>query len=94
MTAIATVEADWEAQGLCVKLGLSPEVFFPEVEDDYDPAQAKQVCQACPSMQPCLERAMANRKDNRSDKGVWGGTTEAERAIIQWLELTGGEYCL
>lgn len=39
---------------------------------------AKLVCMGCPVREPCLDEALLNH-----DIGVWGGTTEEERAAIQ-----------
>jgi WhiB family redox-sensing transcriptional regulator len=44
---------------------------------------AKAVCQSCPSLEPCLEFALATNQDS----GIWGGTSEEERRKLrkQWL---------
>ena len=39
---------------------------------------AKRVCADCPVAEQCLQAAIENR-----EKGIWGGTTELERARMQ-----------
>jgi WhiB family redox-sensing transcriptional regulator len=62
----------WQEDGAC--RGSEPDVFFP-VSDD-DAWGAKQICRRCVVQTPCLVYALQNRERY----GVWGGTTEKERA--------------
>jgi len=41
-------------------------------------ARAKAICTSCELAAPCLAQALQNRERD----GVWGGTTEDERAAI------------
>jgi WhiB family redox-sensing transcriptional regulator len=63
-----------------------PEIFFPRETDmgfgafssKYENLEgAKKVCQTCPLIKDCLEYALKNH-----EIGVWGGTTEHERKLI------------
>ena len=62
-----------------------PELFFP---DRSDPATAaKRICSRCPVMEQCLAEALRNGEEF----GVWGNTTERERAeMLPKVEATGG----
>lgn len=56
-----------------------PEVFFPVSEEDTRTiALAKEVCGRCEIREACLESALQN-----GDYGIWGGTTEGERAVMR-----------
>ena len=75
---------EWRDHAAC--RDTNPDLFFPvgttgpAIEQI---AQAKAVCQECPSQVPCLEFALMTNQDS----GVWGGTSEEERRKIrkQWL---------
>jgi WhiB family redox-sensing transcriptional regulator len=64
----------WRTKASC--LGLEPQTFFPENDEDAGPAKA--VCGACPVQEACLEYALVRREK----EGVWGGCTERERRRI------------
>jgi WhiB family redox-sensing transcriptional regulator len=51
-------------------------VFFPS--DGVGVEVARQICATCPTKEPCLEYALANRIEH----GVWGGCSERERRCI------------
>nr|PZM91077.1 MAG: WhiB family transcriptional regulator [Thermocrispum agreste] len=70
---------DWRDLAAC--RGEDPELFFPigtsgpallQVE------QAKAVCRRCSVAEQCLAEALRRREMY----GIWGGTTEAERAEL------------
>src|SRR5690606_6979844 len=70
---------DWRHRAAC--RGEDPELFFPigtsgpallQVE------QAKAVCRRCSVIDQCLAEALQRREMY----GIWGGTTEAERAVL------------
>lgn len=44
-------------------------------------AQAKQICFTCPLLHPC--RAWALSQPARHLHGIWGGTTQPERRLLQ-----------
>ena len=52
----------------------NPDLWFSEKQSDRKTALA--VCNSCPLRKECLEQAIANKEEF----GIWGGTTEAERA--------------
>ena len=75
---------DWREKASC--RSVDPDLFFPigttglaldQIE------QAKAVCRACPSMEPCLEFALSTNQES----GVWGATSEEERRKLrrQWV---------
>lgn len=64
----------WTGNALCAQT--NPEEFFPV--QGGTPKHAKLICAQCPVINDCLSYALANREQ----WGVWGGTTEAERAQI------------
>ena len=68
------MDNDWMALGNC--RAVEPSVFFPS--DGVGVEVARQICQACPVKQQCLEYAIYHRIDH----GVWGGTSERERRRI------------
>jgi len=79
---------DWRDLAAC--RGEDPELFFPigtsgpallQVE------QAKAVCRRCSVIDQCLAEALRRREMY----GIWGGTTEAERAELIRRQ-TGREY--
>ena len=68
----------WTSRALCAET--FPDEFFPHQGES--PRRAKEICGRCPVIDECLAYALANREPF----GVWGGTTEAERAVM----LRGG----
>lgn len=65
---------DWSL-GLCLQT--DPEVFFPTM--GRVPNEAKRVCARCEIRLDCLEEAL----EIGDVFGVWGGTTQKERAKIR-----------
>lgn len=61
----------WQDRAACARLG--PDLFFPGIGEDAQPA--KQVCAGCPVAGDCLQYAHTNRIRH----GVWGGLSEKER---------------
>jgi WhiB family transcriptional regulator, redox-sensing transcriptional regulator len=74
MSATATIT--WKQQGRC--LGVDPEVFYPDEEDEHGAELAKQICYSCPVREVCLEHAIGVREK----WGIWGGLTARERRRI------------
>lgn len=58
-------------------MGVDPETFFPAPGDKKTADYAKAVCRSCPVRLRCADQGDGN------DFGVWGGTTERERARKQ-----------
>ncbi|WP_338701640.1 WhiB family transcriptional regulator [Streptomyces sp. Q6] len=68
---------EWLERAACV--GEDPELFFPVGTTGpavHDVHEAKEVCRRCPVIAACLEWAVATGQTT----GVWGGTSETERA--------------
>lgn len=72
-------DTTWMERGVC--RDTPPDVFFPGKGQATGPAvtRAKAICAFCPVKVPCLEYAL--RLNIRH--GVWGGTSERERARIR-----------
>lgn len=62
----------WKEFGKCKDK--DPSIFLPE--DTKGVKRAQDICSGCRVKAPCLEYALSNRLDT----GVWGGTSEKERA--------------
>ena len=62
----------WYADALCAQVG--GDLHFPDRGRSAETRAAKRVCSACSVISSCLEYAL-----QRSDDGVWGGTTPRER---------------
>lgn len=74
--------------GLCRQT--DPDVFFPDPENQYRSSkEAKKICQRCPVREECLEYAVTAKivsvhgYDLGYVTGVWGGTTNKQRAKIR-----------
>ncbi|MEV0057264.1 WhiB family transcriptional regulator [Saccharopolyspora shandongensis] len=79
------------ARPRCADPDVDPDLHFPVSEDMSRPAirrqieQAKVICRECPLIAECLANAL-----HRGNHGIWGGTTETERAQIRIANgLTG-----
>jgi WhiB family transcriptional regulator, redox-sensing transcriptional regulator len=59
-----------------------PELFFPAGRGgrptDLQVQEARAVCAICPARSDCLQWAL----DGEPVEGIWGGTTETERAAM------------
>ena len=69
---------DWREQAEC-RDDPTPDRWFVPPGDRYGIDAAKAVCARCPVAAECLAEAMADP----SIVGVWGGTTETERAKVR-----------
>lgn len=71
-------EAEWRRRAAC---RIVPEaerwIFWPEPTDTQAIDAAKDVCSHCPVTADCLTYAL-----EAGEQGVWGGTTDDERAYI------------
>jgi WhiB family redox-sensing transcriptional regulator len=68
---------DWRAAGAC--LTADPDLFFPLSVSGAAAQQAdraRRICAGCRVLRPCLDFAMTHAEVD----GIWGGTTQAERA--------------
>lgn len=70
----------WHDDAACADVPTS--AFYPDRDGEQDPARtiaaAKVVCADCPALAPCLAWALAH-----DECGVWGGTTDRERARLR-----------
>lgn len=69
----------WRANAAC--RGHDPELWFPEKGSDW--ALPLSVCRVCPSAQECLDERMADKSTRTYDDGIFGGTTQLQRAQIR-----------
>ena len=81
---VSSHAAEWRDRAAC--RSTDPDLFFPVGTTGPAISQiesAKAVCRTCPSLDPCLEFALATNQDS----GVWGATSEEERRKLrrQWL---------
>ncbi len=67
----------WMGRGLCADG--NPDDWFPHATQEN--RAAKTLCNGCPSLLPCLQYAL----DNPELQGIWGGTTEGQRAELRPL---------
>ncbi|MFE1950859.1 MULTISPECIES: WhiB family transcriptional regulator [Streptomyces] len=70
---------EWLDRAACV--GEDPELFFPVSGSGPSLTQirrAQAVCDRCPVTWQCLDLALGMRHAS----GVWGGTTESDRAAL------------
>jgi WhiB family transcriptional regulator, redox-sensing transcriptional regulator len=77
----------WQSDAAC--RDVDPDLFFPShppSHPDNRPSvrarveePAKQVCRACPVVDPCLEYAVTRNQDD----GIWGGLNEDERRSLR-----------
>jgi WhiB family transcriptional regulator, redox-sensing transcriptional regulator len=77
-------DAAWRKEAAC--RNSRPELFFPVgstgvAVDEIN--SAKEVCQACPVREQCLQFALLTNQES----GIWGGTSEDERRRLRkrWL---------
>lgn len=64
---------EWTESALCAQT--DPDLFFPEPGDHEAARQAKQVCEACPVREQCLESALRHG----DQYGIFGGMTASAR---------------
>lgn len=74
--AAATPPVAGHSDRACAAPDIDPEIFFPTHPGDLD--RAREICDACPHRQPCLDWALATEQTF----GVWGGTSADQRALI------------
>jgi hypothetical protein len=70
------VREGWWERAAC--RGIDVEVFFPLPNDIEGVERALRVCERCPVRAGCLHYAITNREVH----GIWGGTTETQRAAF------------
>lgn len=65
--------------GLEASFPFDPNLFFPEDGHKIQARIARQVCAVCPVADDCLAYAL----DNFIRDGIWGGTSERQRRVLQ-----------
>ena len=76
----AAAERNWRTAAAC--RSADPELFFPISASGQaleQVVEAKAICAGCPVRRQCLAFALRTRQAH----GIWGGLTEAERALIR-----------
>jgi WhiB family transcriptional regulator, redox-sensing transcriptional regulator len=71
---VRRIEVGWQDQALCRKF--PDDDWFPAPATAHVVAELIAVCQHCPAQRSCLAAALAMGEEH----GIWGGTTEADRA--------------
>jgi len=74
---VAVIEEEWMARGLCRTRKLPRDTFYPD--SSVGVARARRICARCPVKEQCLEYALENHQSD----GIWGGTSERQRAKLQ-----------
>lgn len=67
---------DWHTHAACRAPDVDQALFYPpplEVGQNWETAEAKAICAACPVRRPCLSDAL----DRGERHGVWGGVNMA-----------------
>ncbi|MGH3277659.1 MAG: WhiB family transcriptional regulator [Trebonia sp.] len=80
---------DWHRAGACATM--DPDLFFPIATGTVaaqQAAEARRVCAVCRVRRQCLEFAMENLEAH----GIWGGTTQEERARARRKEADARRY--
>jgi WhiB family redox-sensing transcriptional regulator len=73
------ISATWVRQALCVTRPVDPDWFHPgKRTGTRDVTAALTLCAEFPVREACLQAAL----DCRDLWGIWGGTTEEERAVM------------
>jgi WhiB family redox-sensing transcriptional regulator len=91
MTDAAPLTDDWRAYAACASV--DPEIFFPVGygrEARRQTADAKAVCQRCPSRTACLKWAL----ETGQHAGVWGGLSEDERSELSSVQESSMTRCM
>ncbi len=69
----------WHYDAACASGRADPEIFFPPAAGGQQTAaEARVWCFSCPVIAECLDYALRT-----GQLGIWGGTTEDERALIR-----------
>lgn len=67
----------WMRHAACRRARIPTDEFFPNMPD-WMPRTVRQICDACPVREECLDHAL----EHHEESGVWGGLTERARAQI------------
>lgn len=69
----------WLWWGLSSTFPFDVSLFFPDDGHKHKAKLARRICATCPVAPDCLEYAL----DNFIRDGIWGGTSERERRVLQ-----------
>ena len=70
----------WIQQAKCVTHVLDPDAFYATTRTKRGAVKAAlAMCAVCPVRRECLQNAL----DNRDPWGIWGGSTERQRARMR-----------
>lgn len=74
----------WWRAAACARLGVDPEIFFPNDKDKVAVEEARAICRMCPVARECLRDAMATegRAGAAYRHGIRGTYTARERAKV------------
>lgn len=73
---------EWREEALCMRLGLSTEIFFEG--PTYDPITAMQACRNCPVRRECLEDQLQyEARGTAQSAGIFGGLTATQRRPLR-----------
>lgn len=79
-----TMTPGWQTEALCAQA--DPDAWFPKKGAAARP-QVFRVCDHCPVQRPCLAAAL-----QRSEYGVWAGTTASQRRELFQLLRAGTPF--
>lgn len=71
---------EWEKDSLCRRF--DPDLFSPGEGKTYDPDIAQRICDYCPVIGKCGEKALKLREP----WGVWGGLTPSQRDAVRLVD--------
>lgn len=71
-----TLRLDWQDDAACASHAV--DLWHPATPQSPVIPQAKQICQACPVQQRCLEHALQWQEPD----GIWGGLLPEERFVL------------
>ncbi len=71
---VRRIDVNWQDRALCAKF--PGDDWFPLPSDSEAAAQVVEICSRCPVRTSCLAAALVVGEEH----GIWGGTTETDRA--------------
>lgn len=76
---ITLIPERWVRQAMCVRQPINPDAYHASKQTPRREVEAAlALCAVCPVRADCLQNAL----DNNDMWGIWGGTTEEERAVM------------
>ena len=71
---------EWKTRAKCLNLSVGEVIAIFDVGRGHNANRARRFCSDCPVKQDCLNYALVN-----NDRGIWAGTTEAERDSMSMI---------